>query len=307
MNVKQLSVKLDSKEYIHPEEKNFGPFYEVPGGWDYVVEPYKRPTITTSSYRKIKDYKLLSVINMTDSSVVYSAIDSVNEKYVAIKEIFDWFLFEKEVQAYRRVKKHPCVVEIYETFTIGYTGYIVMELLEGNLSSIMELLTLNDIKFIVKQLLYILHYLDRVGVVHFDLHPKNICYTTENKMIQVRLVDFSMSELCYTVKDTNFQNYFRNNPCVKQTSQYRSYLDKIPGSHMDMWSLGCILYEMIHDQVLFEEISDDNTHTENKNIIKGMFKHGVMMDTDDLTVQFIFHLLSRPTASAALEHPWLNF
>ena len=65
----KLSVDLHATQNIHSDEKNFGPFYEVPGGWDYVVEPYKRPTITTSSYRKIKDYKLLSVISMKDSSV----------------------------------------------------------------------------------------------------------------------------------------------------------------------------------------------------------------------------------------------
>ena len=301
-----LSVKVNNKNYSR--ETDFGPYYEVPGGWDYVVEPYVRPTITASTYGKIKDYKLMSVISTSETSVVYNAFDSINNQYVAIKEIFNWLSFEKEKQAYRRVCNHPCVPEIYDTFTLGYTGYIVMELLDGNLLSISDSMNIYDIKFIVKQILYTLNYFDKAGLIYFDLKPKNICYIIKKKMVQVKLIDFHMSEIDSTVKDKNFQAYYRKNPYSKQSLYYRSYLDDTAGPHVDIWSLGCIMYEMIHKRILFEDISEENAPLKNKQIITDMmYKNGIMMVKDKQLTDFIFHLLSRPPALIVLRHPWLSY
>lgn len=132
--------------------------------------------------------------------------------------------------------------------------YLVFEYLESDLFKAIKNRVLNAAhkKFIVYQLACALKYLHSAGVLHRDLKPSNILLNTN---CQIKLCDFGLS--C-TLKSSCFIN-----PLLTEfiaTRWYRSP-EVILGSKSyttksDMWSLGCLIYELYSRRTL---MPGDNT------------------------------------------------
>ena len=80
------------------------------------------------------------------------------------------------------------------------------------------------------------------GVIHCDMKPENILFT-DGRVQDVKIIDFGASCLDYTTGFFYVQSRYYRAPEVVLGMKY-SY-------EIDMWSMGCILYELITGDPIF--------------------------------------------------------
>lgn len=98
-------------------------------------------------------------------------------------------------------------------------------------------LQIQDLQIILKDILKSLKFLKEVGIIHCDLKPENILLEND-RLFKVKLIDFG-SALFIQENDQHFE---------MQTLPYRSPEITLRSDYsfeIDMWSLGCIVYELI--------------------------------------------------------------
>ena len=109
------------------------------------------------------------------------------------------------------------------------------------------LLKKKEILSISKQLLMALTEIE--GVIHADLKPANILWDSDKGVL--KLIDFGIA------LPANLDDQLK--PKEIQTSFYRApevVLGLSYDQSVDMWSFGCILYELCTGKVLFQVIQD---------------------------------------------------
>ncbi|KAJ3258584.1 Dual specificity tyrosine-phosphorylation-regulated kinase 1A [Chytriomyces hyalinus] len=132
---------------------------------------------------------------------------------------------------------------------------IVYEILSNNLYEVIKAgrfagLSMTWIRKIASQLLTSLQFLRRndIQVIHCDLKPENIMLRSE-KSQSVKVIDFGSSCFFNERAYTYIQSRFYRSPEVILGHSYTTAID--------MWSLGCILYELFSGEPLF---SGQNEH-----------------------------------------------
>ena len=102
---------------------------------------------------------------------------------------------------------------------------------------------LDDIKRYTKQILNGLYHMHQLRIVHRDLKPENILL----KEGQAKICDFGSSKF---IDETTFKNtpyvvsrYYRAPELIFATNRYNEAID--------IWAVGCILFELITRTPLF--------------------------------------------------------
>ena len=143
------------------------------------------------------------------------------------------------------VLQHPNIVHYYESFKFNEALYIVMELVEGatlldHLNSLTEKsqsMPESRIWSFFTQMCLALRYIHKEKqVVHRDLTPSNIMITADGI---IKLADFGLARMrmgTNSVMDSVVGTVLYQCPEIIQHEQY--------GEKADVWSLGCILYQM---------------------------------------------------------------
>ena len=190
-----------------------------------------------------------------------------------------------------------------------------MELLSGNLLDLCkDELCDRNLKKIIINILYALVYLDTVRIVHFDIKPENIGFILKDGEIIIKLFDFGLSETIETIHGSHFQSCIKNNSMVKQTYFYRAFHDinHYIGPLSDIWSIGCIVFELFTKTLLFPEVNDDKSLSENiqhvnerMDILFNVPLESITIDTD-LFCFICDVLITRPCAYYLLSHPYLQ-
>ncbi|XP_071894370.1 MAPK/MAK/MRK overlapping kinase isoform X6 [Anas platyrhynchos] len=199
-------------------------------------------------------YKLVGKIGEGTFSDVLKTLSLRDGKYYACKHMKQHFeSIEQvnnlsEIQALRRLSPHPNILMLHE---------VVFDKKAGSLSLICELMDMNiyelikgrrkplpekKIKNYMYQLCQSLDHIHRNGIFHRDVKPENILI----KQNTLKLGDFGSCRSIYSKQPyTEYisTRWYRAPECLL-TDGYYSY-------KIDMWSAGCVFYEITSFQPLF--------------------------------------------------------
>ena len=154
---------------------------------------------TVSAMSSHPNYELFEEIGRTETTVVYRAHDLALGRDVAIKELTaagkadpqrqERFLREAQFLAQT---EHAGILRIHTV--VPERGWIVMELMNGNLSSQIEHQPMepDTVRSILRQLLSALDFLHQRGKLHGAIRPSNILIDDQGS---VRLSDFEQTDL----------------------------------------------------------------------------------------------------------------
>jgi serine/threonine protein kinase len=215
---------------------------------------------------RIGKYELRERLGRGAFGVVYTARDPSLDRDVAIKVLRPNHLrnptivqrFLQEARATARIA-HPGIVTIHDCGQVetkaGPTAFIAMELLFGE--SLTARLTRcgrlppDAASEIIRQVASALDAAHRADVLHRDLKPDNI-YLVPDPAIpsgeRVKVLDFGLAKLGHD-GETNVETVF-GTPHYMSPEQCRSATQVDHRS--DIYSLGCILYELLTGHVPFE-------------------------------------------------------
>jgi serine/threonine protein kinase len=250
---------------------------------------------------------------------------NIEEKYIDLPylENLTWDFSENERVKETTTKNTKVLSLLYKLQQNHYMPKIdkyfyIIETYEGTLDELIygkdndkdndTSLTIKHIKEITIQLCQALELLSKKGIVYFSLEPKNIGYKRQkNGSYYITLLDFESSKLVTDILNVDFQ--LQESP--QQNPSYRAFRDAEYNESCDMWSLGCIVYEMKTGFQLFPNCSDEMSPEENINYIKHVLGQSLFSSISDVqSVLFIMSLLSasrfRMSALEALQHQWLK-
>jgi Tol biopolymer transport system component len=195
---------------------------------------------------------------------VYRARDLRLDRFVAVKVLpgdvagdrTRLARFEREAKAASALN-HPHIVNIYETGESDHGRYIAMELVEGQ--TLRAAAGGKDPRRLLPALINVADALaaaHAAGIVHRDLKPENILITADG---YAKVVDFGLAKL--TQADTSDSNsptqewMKTGDGVVVGTVGYMSP-EQVEGLQVDhrsdIFSLGCVLYEVINGRRPFE-------------------------------------------------------
>jgi len=200
-------------------------------------------------------YTIQNAVGIGAYGQVCSAIDSVSNMKVAIKKLarpFQTAIHAK--RTYRELRmlkhmKHENVIDLMDCFTPCMTletfndVYLVSPLMGADLNNILKTQTLSDdhVQFLIYQILRGLKYIHSAGIIHRDLKPSNIAV---NEDCELKILDFGLARH----SDEEMTGYVA-------TRWYRAPEIMLNWMHynqtVDIWSVGCIMAEMLTGKPLF--------------------------------------------------------
>jgi serine/threonine protein kinase len=203
---------------------------------------------------KLGHFEIVSLLGRGGMGEVYRARDSRLKREVAIKVLPEGFArdperiarLEREARAVAALN-HPHICQLYD---VG-PGYLVMELVEGQ-----RLKGPMSVAQAVEYAVQILDALDaahRNGITHRDLKPANILVTKQG----IKLLDFGLAKQAAGASESDAT---RTATLTAQgqiigTAHYIAP-ERLQGqeaeARSDLFSFGCVLYEMLAGKRAFE-------------------------------------------------------
>ena len=204
------------------------------------------------SYR----FEVLKVIGKGSFGQVVKAYDHKTQIHIALKMVRNEKRFHRQAQEEIRILEHlkkqdkdnnMNIVHMYENFTFRNHICITFELLSMNLYELIKKnkfqgFSLQLVRKFAHSILQCLDALYKNRIIHCDLKPENILLKQQGRS-GIKVIDFGSS--CYEHQRiyTYIQSRFYRAPEVIVGAKY--------GMPIDMWSLGCILAELLTGYPLF--------------------------------------------------------
>lgn len=238
----------------------------------------------------MEDYQIIESIGEGSFGKVYKARIKGTGQIVAMKFIVKKGKNEKELKNLRSEIEiltklnHPHIIMLFDSFETDSDFVVVMEYAQGELYDILEddkQLPAKEVQKIAKQLIQALNYLHSNRIIHRDMKPQNILIGQNGA---VKLADFGFARsMSY---NTIVLTSIKGTPLymAPELVQERAYDNRV-----DLWSLGCILYELYYgkppfytnnlfalikkivcEPVKFDNKADDPISPEFKNFLSGL-------------------------------------
>ncbi|KAL0282313.1 UNVERIFIED_CONTAM: Cyclin-dependent kinase G-1 [Sesamum angustifolium] len=156
----------------------------------------------------------------------------------------------REISILNSLPRHSSIVEFKEVVVDNRDRvFVVMEHLDRDLKRFMDVkmrpLRPREVKCMLKQLLEGVKFLHENGLMHRDLKPSNLLV---NKMCELKICDFGLSRQLRSESGSCSPGvatlWYRAPEVLAGAETY--------SSAVDMWSVGCIMAEMLLKQVLFK-------------------------------------------------------
>jgi len=217
----------------------------------------------------ISHYRIVEKLGEGSMGVVYKAEDTKLHRQVALKFLADHLLsdaeakerFLREAQAAAALH-HPNVCPVYEIDEVDGKTFLAMAFLKGE--TLEELiakgpLPIKDALDIARQTAEGLQAAHAEGVVHRDIKPANILVSPEGRPT---IMDFGLARLTEASRLTKVDTAMGTVAYMSPEQAQGIEVDH----RSDVWSLGCMLYEMVagqrpflgqYDQALLYEIAQE--------------------------------------------------
>jgi len=206
-------------------------------------------------------YELTKLLGKGAYTTVYKSKDS-NDSVIALKIIKvplkkcgveTWILRELELLT---TIKHKNIAETKKITIDKNIIYVEMEFVKLSLERIKSSLEMEHVIRYTYQLLSVINFLHSNNIAHRDIKPENILIDDDN----IKLIDFNLSK-----KLIGKQQSPRVATLHYRAPEIISNIDYDP-IQCDMWSIGCILLEMLSGKTLFPDMTDKKVQR-NQNII----------------------------------------
>ncbi|KAM3161663.1 Protein kinase domain-containing protein [Lachancea thermotolerans] len=234
--------------------------------------PLKPPATSGDNYNRRKptiyvngtEYEKLELLGRGGSSKVYKVKNVANNKVYALKRVsFDEFDdssiegFKGEIELLKKLETKPRVVKLIDHEMDHGVLYEVMECGDHDLSHTLALrsgmgLDVEFVRFHSQEMLKCVKVVHDSGIVHSDLKPANFVFV---KGI-LKIIDFGIANAVpeHTVNIYRETQIGTPNYMAPEALVAMNYTQGQPaeqnrwkvGKPSDIWSCGCIIYQMIY-------------------------------------------------------------
>lgn len=220
----------------------------------------QRNANSIQSCRSVSEFEMIKKINEGTYGIVYKAKDKKTGEVVALKKVKmnverDGFPLSslREINILSTFS-HPSIVEVKEVVVDDFDGvFMVMEYMECDLKGLIQMMkrpfSMGEIKSLMLKLLQGVKYLHDNWVLHRDLKTSNILI---NKEGELKICDFGLSR--------HYGSPLKPYTPLVVTLWYRApellLGAKEYSTAIDMWSIGCIMAELVAKSPLFRGKSE---------------------------------------------------
>lgn len=213
----------------------------------------------------LKRYDLLQKLGKGAYGIVWKVMDKKTRNVLALKKIFDAFQNSTDAQrTFREIMflqelDHENIIKLYNVIRADNDKdiYLVFEYMETDLHAVIRAKILEDIhkQYVLYQTIRCLKYMHSADLLHRDLKPSNILLNSD---CLVKVADLGLARSVAMKEEGSV-------PVLTEYVATRWYRapEILLGSQkytkgVDMWSLGCILGEMILGKPIFPGTSTLN-------------------------------------------------
>ncbi|SCU99836.1 LAME_0G05842g1_1 [Lachancea meyersii CBS 8951] len=220
----------------------------------------KRPLVCVNG----TEYEKLELLGRGGTSKVYKVKSSANNKVYALKRVsFDEFDdssvdgFKGEIELLKKLETKPRVVRLIDHEMDSGILYLVMECGDHDLSQTLAQrsgmdLDVEFVRYHAQEMLKCVQVVHEAGIVHSDLKPANFVFV---KGI-LKIIDFGIANAVpdhtvniYRETQIGTPNYMAPEALVAMNFTQDQPADQNKwkvGKPSDIWSCGCIIYQMIY-------------------------------------------------------------
>lgn len=207
----------------------------------------------------VKKFEILQKLGKGAYGIVWKAIERKSKQVVALKKVFDAFHNDtdaqrtfREVMLLQELNGHENVVRLFNVIKAENNKdiYLVFEYMETDLHAVIRAGILEEIHkvYIIYQTLKSLKYIHSAEIIHRDLKPSNILVNSD---CLVKMADFGLARSIMSYDDESAPvmteyvatRWYRAPEIVLGSNKY--------SKAVDMWSVGCILGELIRGKAIF--------------------------------------------------------
>ena len=231
--------------------------------------------------QQIGDITLSKLLGKGSYGEVYLSLKRNENKYFATKkinkikadtEMTRYFKYEINIL---RILNHQNIVKLEEIKEDYYNYYIVMEYINGGeLSDYLKkyMLKYNKpfpediVQYLMKQIVDALIYIHDLNIIHRDLKLENIMVSFDSEKdkeelnmmkAKIKIIDFGFAIILpskFSLTNSAVGTFMYMDPKIIKEFNNQALVDKSRGygKEADIWSLGCICYQLFRGKYPFE-------------------------------------------------------
>lgn len=251
------------RDYLHDyEESEILNYREVYYLRQAPVQSKKMVTAIPNFFQFVKNdhiayrYQQIQVIGKGSFGSVLGCIDHKTGEKVAIKmqrdkpKLHSQIIFELDLLKLLQSENGQTdrhIVKFVESFSFRGFFCIVMELLSIDIYTALKYQRFigfrkSVIQTVARQTAKALQFIHKTGIIHADIKPENILFVDKNQSA-IKVIDYGCSCFIGKLLFSYIQSRYYRAPEVVFGMQY--------GPEIDIWSLGCVLCEMVTGQPVF--------------------------------------------------------